>query len=118
MAIAPYSTTTPETAINFWAQFYDFNAQQVYNVVQCESHFDPNAVGKLGELGLVQIFRKYHLEVTPEEAQDPDWALPWMLRQWKAGHASEWSCYVHLYKKNPPLPFSGPLLESPTDLPS
>ena len=40
-------------------------------IITDESKWDPTAVGADGELGLPQIFLKYHPEVTESEAKDP-----------------------------------------------
>lgn len=92
--VAPFSTTTPQTAIYYWADFYHVDRQELYDTLKCESSFNPNAVGKAGELGISQIFLKYHPEVSSQEALDPDWAIQWTAKQFAAGHADLWVCHT------------------------
>lgn len=61
-------------------------------VVLCESGGNPRAVGKLGERGLVQIYPLAHPDVTLAQAYDPDFAIQFIVKGFKEGHASWWSC--------------------------
>lgn len=94
--IAPFSTAEPDKAIYYWADFYGVSRAEMYFTIQCESGFNPKAVGKLGELGIAQIYRKYHPEVSKGEALDPDWSIQWMAKQFSLGHQDWWSCYRHV----------------------
>lgn len=98
--VAPYSTTTPEVAIDYWARFYNVDATQMYETIKCESAFDPKTVGPYGELGVAQIYLKYHPDVTKEQAVDPDFSVRWMAKSWSQGHKSWWVCYNLLYAKD------------------
>lgn len=113
-SIAPYSTTTPDKAIGFWSQFYNISAEQVTEVIRCESQFNPTTQSfaykdgvRENSWGLVQINLDANPQVTKEEATNPDWALPWMLQAWKAGHQNRWTCYTMHYGHLEPLPFEG-----------
>lgn len=92
--IAPYSTTTPEKAIDFWADFYHVSSVDLYNTISCESGFDPTVTGDHGlARGIAQIRSDYFPSITNAEAYDPDWSVQWMAKQFAAGHAGWWTCY-------------------------
>lgn len=101
--IAPYSTTTPQVAIDFWADYYHVSRTAMYDTIKCESGFDPTIQsyaldphgpnGHEDSWGLVQIHLSAHPEVTKTEALDPDWSLQWMAQAFAAGDAKWWSCY-------------------------
>lgn len=73
---------------------YDLDPVRFVKVIECESSFNRNAVGALGEIGIVQIYPKYHPTVTREQMLNPAWSMEWMAKQWKAGHQRWWSCYA------------------------
>lgn len=72
---------------------YELDPARFVKVVECESSFNRDAIGALGEIGLVQIYPKYHPTITREQMLNPVWSMEWMAKQWKAGHQSWWSCY-------------------------
>lgn len=75
------------------------SGDMVVNVIDCESEFDPDAIGDHGKsYGLAQIYMPvWESEVSKSEALDPEFAITFMARQMKAGNASLWSCYRKLY---------------------
>lgn len=77
-----------------YAHVYDIDAAHFVKTIDCESKFDRNAIGKLGETGIVQIYPKYHTEITREQMLNPVWSMEWAAKQWKAGHQKWWSCYA------------------------
>lgn len=80
----------PEIAIYFWADFYHQSRYELYHTLKDESQFDPKAVGPYGERGLCQIYLAVHPYVSIEQAEDPDWCIPWTARMWAKGHAHWW----------------------------
>lgn len=66
-------------------------------VIECESHWDSDAVGDHGHShGLVQIYNSYHPEITMNEANDPRFAIDYLLSNLKDGRGHLWSCYRKL----------------------
>lgn len=67
-------------------------------VINCESSNNPNAVGDHGySFGLAQIHLPSHPYVSREEALDPEFAVEFMAKNFKAGNARLWSCWRKLY---------------------
>ena len=62
------------------------------DVVSCESGWDVEATGKLGERGLVQIYPKYHPAITKEEMLDPYFSLDFLAKN-LFKHPSWWTCF-------------------------
>jgi soluble lytic murein transglycosylase-like protein len=94
MMPADYRAYASSTAIDLGVDPVKFT-----RTLECESHYDPDAVGKLGELGIAQIYPKYHLDVTREEALDGIWAIHWAALQFSQGNEHLWSCYNRIYGK-------------------
>lgn len=66
--------------------------------LQCESGFNPDAVGDHGtSFGVAQIHLPAHPEVSRENALDPIWSIDFAVLAFKNGHANWWSCFRHLY---------------------
>lgn len=95
---APLFRDDPQATIRYWADYYHVSFAQMNGTIKCESGYNPNAVGKLGELGVAQIYRKYHPDVSYENATDPDFSVEWMARQFSQGKQSMWSCWNILYR--------------------
>lgn len=65
--------------------------------LQCESEFDPDAVGDHGtSIGIAQIHLPAHPDVTAQDANDGIWSIDWAAQQFADGRASEWTCYRDL----------------------
>lgn len=74
---------------------------QVKKVINCESGWNPEATGKLGERGLVQIWLKQHPYVTEAQAVDPFFAIDFLTKNLKA-HKTWWSCWKIHYGTSDP----------------
>lgn len=48
--------------------------------------------------GLVMIHLPSHPDVTKEQAQDPDFALRWMVDEFAQGHEWQWTCWRSFYQ--------------------
>lgn len=77
---------------------YPARAAEIISVVSCESDFNKDAQGDFrnGEytsFGLVQIHRPAHPELSLETIKDPRWSLDYIIKEFKAGHEKQWSCY-------------------------
>lgn len=76
------------------ADKYGLNESHFTKVIQCESNWNPKALGDDGNSrGLVQISSIYHPEVTDTEAYDPTFAVHFTAEEWAAGHERSWSCF-------------------------
>lgn len=69
----------------------------VADVIQCESSGNPNAIGALGEVGLVQFYLEYHPSVSREQALDAEFSIDFLAKQISLGNGSWWSCYETLH---------------------
>lgn len=104
VALQAYAATiTPQANIEAMIALYGSDLSSstqahISQVIACESAYNPNAVGKLGELGLVQIYLKYHPSVSREEALDPEFAVKFIIQAFRDGHENWWSCHKLLNK--------------------
>ncbi|MEK7578270.1 MAG: hypothetical protein AAB456_00930 [Patescibacteria group bacterium] len=65
----------------------------IVEVIRCESNFNFDAIGQDGELGLAQIFLKYHPSITPANALDPDFSTKFIVDKFRQGEEELWTCY-------------------------
>lgn len=66
----------------------------VLAVIECESSWDTHAIGDHGtSFGLAQIHLPAHPEVSRETAEDPHFAIDFLVRNLKEGNGRMWSCY-------------------------
>lgn len=71
---------------------------QLLNTVQCESEWNPDAVGDGGHaFGLAQINTIYHPDISPEQAHDPHFALTFIAENFAKGNHRWWTCWRNLY---------------------
>ena len=71
---------------------------QIENTINCESGWDPDAVGDYGtSFGLVQIHLPAHPYVTQEQATDPVFAINFITDEFARGNQRIWTCYRRLY---------------------
>lgn len=69
----------------------------VLRVISCESNWVPTAVGDHGHShGLVQIYDTAHPEVSREMADDPYFAIDFLVRNLHEGNGRIWTCYRRL----------------------
>lgn len=104
-AYIPYAQSDPDPAIDFWASYYGIDASTLRDTIEGESGFDPRVQshmqnakdpgGREDSWGLCQIHLPDHPDITKEQAQDPNWCLPWMANQIAQGKGHEWTCYPH-----------------------
>ena len=99
-AIAPFSIAEPQKSIYYWADFYGISRVELYETLRCESGFNPSAIGAAGEIGIAQIYLKYHPGVTREDALDPDFAIRWTALQFANGNEQWWTCHSRLFSEN------------------
>lgn len=83
------------------AEMHGLDPQQLETVVQCESGWDMNATGKLGERGLVQIWLRKHPDITLDQALDPIFSIDFLAQNLKA-HKSWWSCWHKSFGESSP----------------
>ena len=71
--------------------------EQAYAVIQCESRFDPWAIGDQGNSrGLYQIHKKYNPGVTTECAFSPVCSTEWAIKEVQKNGWQKWSCAKNL----------------------
>lgn len=98
--VQPVAPLDLRTYASTTAQQYGLNADRFVSVLDCESGFDPEAIGDHGtSFGVVQIHMPAHPDITLEQATDPLWAINWAAEQWSKGNAAAWSCWVSKYGK-------------------
>jgi len=57
--------------INFWAPIMNVDPHVALAVVEHESHFNPDAIGKLNEQGLFQLRPEFFKQYTLKQLRDP-----------------------------------------------
>jgi len=73
---------------------YGVSAGLMRQIIQCESSFNPNAIGDGGySFGLVQIHLPSHPDVTKEQALDPEFATTFLADKLSKGQGYLWTCY-------------------------
>jgi soluble lytic murein transglycosylase-like protein len=66
----------------------------VLAVINCESTWNPVAVGDGGKShGLVQIHEGYHPDISREQAQDPRFAIDYLVSEVSEGNGRRWTCF-------------------------
>ena len=81
--------------------------EKVFSIVENESRWNPNAVGRDGEIGLVQILPSAHPQLTIEEMYDPETALKYLIYEIINGREWQWtscSCVSYLRARGNKLP--------------
>ena len=96
--VPPEPPTVPEL-IQKYATEYNVSASKMTKTIQCESSFNPNAVGDGGNsYGLSQIhLPSWGGSITKEQALNPDFAVKFMAQQFSQGNARKWTCYRIYY---------------------
>lgn len=86
-----------KVAIEYYADKHNVSASVMNKVVNCESGYNPNAIGDGGKsFGLSQIYNPAHPTITKEQALDPEFALNFMGENIKKGRGPMWTCYRKL----------------------
>lgn len=64
-----------------------------------ESTWNPNAIGDGGKShGLVQIYLPAHPNITKEQAHDPEFAINFIIDEFKKGNEKKWTCWRETQK--------------------
>lgn len=84
---------------DFYAEKWNVSKEVMHWVVDCESDYDPNAVGDGGDsFGLSQIhLPSWDGKITEGEARDPDFALNFLGQKLSEGQGRLWTCYKKKY---------------------
>ena len=91
------ATTTLQQKAQLVALANGLDADHFIKTIDCESGFDPLAVGDHGlSHGLVQIYEPAHPNITLEQAYDPVFSLQYMAIAWGQGQEDQWTCYRQL----------------------
>ena len=95
--IVPPQIVDLEELVEQVAEEHNVNANLMKRVIQCESQWNPRAIGDSGtSYGLAQIHLPAHPDVTKEQALNPEFAIRWMGEQWGEGNARAWTCFRNL----------------------
>lgn len=85
------------------ANKYKVSYQKLYDTLSCESGGFTDVAIQSGYIkngkqenswGIAQVDLDYHPDISKEEAIDPAFAIDYAAKQFAAGNASEWSCYI------------------------
>lgn len=74
------------------ASQYGVEPNELHAIISCESSYNPEAkkiTSKEASYGLSQINTLVH-DITPEQAQDPDFAIEFLAKKWSEGKRSMW----------------------------
>ena len=94
MRKAEYTKEDIITLIGIYAEKYGVSEYEMKQTVFHESHYDRYDIGDDGNsYGIAQIHLPSHKGITVEQAQDPHFALDFMAKNFKAGHARMWTGY-------------------------
>lgn len=87
-------TETLKTYATTKAVEANINVDGFLATIQCESKFDPLAVGDGGtSYGIVQLHLPAHPDISKEMALDPFFSLAWAAEQFAQGRAWMWTCW-------------------------
>ena len=94
-AQAPQPLTTKEMVVKY-AKYYGVSHVTLSRIIDCESGFNPNAIGDHGKsYGLVQIFLPSHPTISKANALDPEFAIAYLAKN-VANKTDHWSCQTIL----------------------
>lgn len=72
--------------------------KQILETIRCESGFNPTIAGDNGQsIGLAQIHLPAHPYVTKEMAQNPEYAVTFIVNNFRQGKQKLWTCWRNLY---------------------
>lgn len=76
------------------AEKYDVSEKTMHRVIQCESRYNPKAVGDYGHsFGLVQIHLPSHPDISKAQAFDPEFATDYLAKSLSRGQGKMWTCF-------------------------
>lgn len=88
---------TIKQKVDKYAALYKVSPSLMQGVVDCESSYNPKALGDNGHSrGIAQIHDLYHPEISNTQAYDPDFALDYLAKSISQGKGHEWTCYRKL----------------------
>lgn len=79
--------------IRYHARNYGVDEESMLAVAMCESSLNPEAIGDSGNSrGIFQIHKKYHPDISDNQAFDPDFSAEWTADQFSKGKQHLWTC--------------------------
>src|SRR3990167_344963 len=96
---ASYTAPEPQNRsindlITEYASRYGVSEKVVHKVINCESRYNPNAVGDGGKsYGLVQIHLPSHPSISKANALDSEYAINFLAKKLSQGQGRLWTCY-------------------------
>jgi len=99
VTFVPEPVLTIPQMIQKYAVEYRVSAERMTKTIQCESTFNPNAVGDHGQsFGLSQIhLPSWRGQITKEQALDPEFAIKFLAEKLSKGQGKLWTCYRNIY---------------------
>ena len=100
---ASYTAPEPQNRsindlITEYASRYGVSEKVVHKVINCESRYNPNAVGDGGKsYGLVQIHLPSHPNITKAQALDSEYAINFLAKNLAKGNGKIWTCWRKWY---------------------
>lgn len=97
---------TIRSMIKAQAKKYPVNEEEVFKTLKCENRgFEPekqsDVIDKYGKRedswGLAQIHLPSHPNITKEQAQDPNFSIEFIVKNFSKGNKEIWSCYKKIY---------------------
>jgi soluble lytic murein transglycosylase-like protein len=93
-----HAQNAPELSINdlitLYATKYDVSRETLKNIINCESDFNPKAIGDFGtSYGLVQIHLVAHPDISKADAYDPIFSIDYLAKSIKNGKGNQWTCF-------------------------
>jgi soluble lytic murein transglycosylase-like protein len=83
-----------KSRIGYYADLYEVSEEVMNVVVQCESNYDPNALGDKGaSRGLTQINRPAHPNISDEQAFDIEFSLDFLAENLSKDKGRLWTCW-------------------------
>ena len=93
----PRGLWTLTERIEHYAALYGVSAEEMTEVIDCESGGNPRALGDSGKSrGLVQINRDYHPDISDNQAFDIDFSLDFLAENLAKGNGKWWTCWRNL----------------------
>jgi len=107
LPISVHAQTAPpeiQSIINNASDTYQVSPYTLENVLNCESTFNPEAVGDATtSFGIAQIHLIAHPEISLQEALNPVWAIDYLASSISSGKGNQWTCYRELALAYHPL---------------
>ena len=87
-------------AVSFLSNQYGLNESQLFKVIECESGYNPDAIGDGGyAVGILQFHKSTFKQYCKGSYYSTKDQLTCAAKMWKAGQQRHWTCYVKNFGK-------------------